>query len=344
MFTKLTNLFASTKKPARKPALGSFRPSIETLDAREMPSVASGGLHAVAPTPTQPKASDYFYIDQNTHLLKQGAGTINGGAGTPVNVQTLSAGHDAQGHADVFVKAGDGTFWEDLGGHWKQLRGANVVKSYAAGDGGRCYAIMYDNTLDEFDGFNWIRINNSGFVSQLDAVTDTSGRDSVFALGTDNSLWEYDQINPGGQFLANRLTNGSHAFSVVTSFSAGTDGLGNAEVFANFHSSIGANTLYRNDHASSGGWSFVMNESGRQTFSATDNGCVWIAAPNGGISELDQYNHTVVSEGSFIGAVDISAATSNDVYIVSSGHSISEFYYVPGTGYRMDNFLGQAQF
>jgi hypothetical protein len=346
MFTTIANMLSGRKNRSTKPATRPFRPGLETLDAREVPSAASGGLHAVAPTPGVTHDADYFYIDNVTGLLKEGQLTLNGGAGTPSGIQTLSAGHDALGRPDVFVKAGDNSFWEFQEGKWTRLRGSNVVKTYAAVDGGRAYAVLFDNTLQKYDGHTWTRVPGSllSSTSKVEAVTDKSGRDSVFAQALNGDLWEYDQLLPGSSvYLSNQLTRGF--FNRVLDYSAGTDALGNAEVYASFRNALGQRSLQKNNHGSLFGWQFVMNGSGFKSFSATDSGAAWIAAPSGAVYEVDQFAHPGNLLGPAAAASYVSAASSTDVYFVSNDHTISEWVLDPLIGAFTENVhIGSSRF
>jgi hypothetical protein len=329
MFTTIAKMLSSRKNRSMKPAARSFRPSVESLDARELPSAASGALHAVAPTPGITRDADYFYIDRATGLLHEGQLTLNGGAGTPTGIQTLSAGHDALGRPDVFVKAGDNSFWEFQEGKWTRLRGSNVVKTYAAVDGGRAYAVLFDNTLQEFDGHNWTQVPGSLLSTSVDAVTDKAGDDHVFAMALDGDFWQYDEIIAGSpQFLANEINIGNSKTRIVD-YSVGLSAWGSAEVYASFQTLFGPKNLYENAHGSANGWQFVMNGSGYKSFSATDNGAAWIAAPSGAVYEVDQFGHPGNLLGTFAAASYVSAASSTDVYFVAADHTISEWLFDP---------------
>src|SRR5262249_12788327 len=149
MFALTRKLSSNQNKPGRK---STFKPQLEALETREVLSASSAAMHAVAPPAGHPTQQNVFYIDQQTHLLKDNSIVLNGKTNTPSAVQSLSAGHDPLGFADVFVTAGDGSFWRWNEGNWTKMLGPNVVKSFAAVNGGRVYAIFQDNTLHEYDG------------------------------------------------------------------------------------------------------------------------------------------------------------------------------------------------
>src|SRR4029077_1401107 len=108
MFGLVSKLFAGAKKSSPKP---TSRLGVEALEVREVLSTSSGAMHAVAPPAGHLTQEITFYIDANDHLLRENSTALNGGKNTPSNVKLLSAGHDARGGAEVFVTAGDGSFW-----------------------------------------------------------------------------------------------------------------------------------------------------------------------------------------------------------------------------------------
>ncbi len=77
-----------------------------------------------------------------------GAGTVQAG---------FSAGQDSSGYADVYVKAGDNSFWEWDGG-WKQLDSANSVKAFSATSDGQVDAIAANGWLVQYEQ-NGARVN-----------------------------------------------------------------------------------------------------------------------------------------------------------------------------------------
>jgi hypothetical protein len=309
-----------------------------------------------------------FYIDLNTHLLKVNSNVLNGKPNTPTAVQALSAGHGPDGNADVFVKAGDGSFWawEGPAYTWSKLLGPGQVQSFAAADGGRVYAVFGDNTLHEHIGSNWFQVPNSGKVKALDAVTDKSGYDAVFVLNTDNSfgvIYTVPLRPPGPNASAKapsvigypppggivsppptvytelalpgfiRLPNGSiSTFPQVRSFSAGTDLGGRADVYVQWWDG----SLRKNVGASPNCWSTVAAAGTFSLFSATDCGAVWVigtANTQYGVDptalyEYDAFGNQQNDRGN-TASLSISAASSTDVYFVDTSHDVGEFAYSP---------------
>jgi hypothetical protein len=313
MFGLSSKRISGQKKSGSK---STFRPQLEALETREVLSTSSAALHAVSSGPPisiddRGGQSD-FYINLSTHLLKLNTQVLNGKPNTPSAVQALSAGHDPDGSPDVFVTAGDGSFWKYnsgvVGGSWSKLLGPGKVKSFAAVDDGHVYAIFADNTLHEYIGSNWFQVPNSGKVKALDAVTDKFGYDAIFVLNTDNSFGEIytvppPQHLPGPQVTARtpsvivqpppggivnppptvytelaspgfiRHPNGTvSTFPAVRSFSAGTDLNGKADVYAQWWTG----GLLKNVGDSPNGWSTVAAAGTFSLFSATDSGAVWV--------------------------------------------------------------------
>jgi hypothetical protein len=314
MFGFATKKSSAKKTPARR---ATFRPGLEALEQRDVMSASSSAIHAVADNFGN---SAVFYINQQGHAFYEHDAThgtrMLSGAYT---VKSFSAGLDTDGHADVFVIAGDNSFWEfsDLRGGWHELLGPNVVKSFAAVKGDRLYAQFQDNSLHEFDGsrifWNWWQVPGSGTIQSLDAVTDSTNHDAVFVLNTNDTFGEF--YRGVYQQLAGALHFGFVTLPWVTSFSAGTDINGNADVYA----SNWLGTLERNV---GGSWSVVAGAGTYKQFSATDNGQVWFIASDNTLKKYDNndvrhdvYNTTFLS---------ISAARSNDVYTVVWDHSLWE--------------------
>jgi hypothetical protein len=370
MFGLSRKRFSGQKTSGSK---STFRPQLEALETREVLSTSSAALHAVSsPHPTDVNqrfgGEADFYIDLNTHLLKVNSVVLNGKANTPSAVQSLSAGHGSDGNADVFVKAGDGSFWEAAGPAltWSKLLGPGQVKSFAAVDGGRVYAIFGDNTLHEYIGANWFQVPNSGQVKALDAVTDKSGYDAVFVLNADNSFGEIYTVPlrlPGPQVSAMtpsviaypppggivsppptvytelalpgfiRHPDGTvSTFPEVHGFSAGTDLGGRADVYVKWWDG----SLRKNVGASPNGWSTVAAAGTFSLFSATDSGAVWVIGKDNtpfgvdptALYEYDAFGNKQYDRGN-TASLSISAASSTDVYFVDTSHGVEEFAYSP---------------
>jgi hypothetical protein len=313
-------------------------PRLETHEDRLVLSVSSPAIHAVTDNFGQ---SAVFFINQQDHAFYEhdashGTRQLSG----PNSVQSFSAGVDAQGHADVFVKDGTGAFWQhtDAGG-WQKLLGPGTVVSFAAVKGDRLYAQFSDNSLHEFDGtrlfFNgiklagarpgirtpiplpwfshWTTVPGSGAITALDAVTDTSGQDAVFVKNADKTFGEF--YHGSYQQLAGAIHFGFFTLPRVTSFSAGTDRNGNADVYASM--------LFGGLSKNVGGtWTAVAPAGTFTQFSATDHEQVWFLGTGGSLKKYDAnvVLHNV-DNGQFL---SLSAAASNDVYTVFHDDSLWE--------------------
>jgi hypothetical protein len=315
----LSKLFSNNKSPTRKAGFkpARYKPRFEALESREVMSTASPAIHAVA---DNFNASVVFYINQQDHSfyehdVSHGTRMLSG----PNTVQSFSAGLDTDGHADVFVKAGDGSFWEysDFRGGWQKLLGPNVVSSFAAVKGDRCYVLFNDQSLHEFNGaafflFRWSTVSGAHSVQTLDAVTDSHGYDAVYVLKTNKTFGEFYH---GYHQLAGAVHLGFFTVPWVNTFSAGTDLNGNADVYAkNFFGTLEKNV--------GGVWSIVAQAGTFKQFSATDNGQVWFIGSDDTLKKYDALGtrHDVYSDT----FVSISAARSNDVYTVLWDHSLWE--------------------
>ena len=149
-----------------------------------------------------------FYFDSKHELALNGQELPQNIKNTPHGITTFSAGLDAIGSADVFVQASDKSIWKWNEGDWTKVLGpANGVKSFAAVDGDRAYAI-YSTGTAQFDGSVWSKVPGSTTVTAIDAITDGRGNDAVFALNTNGTFGEYfgghfDQMMPANPRLGN---------------------------------------------------------------------------------------------------------------------------------------------
>src|SRR5262249_53469316 len=146
----------------------------------------------------------------------------------------------------------------------RQLNEPEAITQFAAVQGGRVFAVGVDEALwlyrppvgHNFGG--WQRLDGPGAVKSIDAVTDTLGRDAVFAIRGDNTFQE--RFNNQWLFL-------SGANTIQRGFSAGTDLNGNADVFG----LDGINQFWR--HTTSG-WTPLGARNTVKTISATNLGQV----------------------------------------------------------------------
>jgi hypothetical protein len=301
----LKNLFGRASKETRKVnRLHRVSLSLENLEDRMVPSTASAAIHAVNDVNN---LSAVFYLNkQNGAFYMKDAyyGTrMLSGAGT---IQTFSAGTDSMGYADVWVKAGDNSFWEwRYESGWQEVLGPNYVGSFAAVKGDRAYFQNWDHSLWGFTrgvGFN--QLDGPGAVQSIDAVTDNHGADTVFALRDDHTFGRYSN---GYQEL-------SGAWTVQAGFSAGVDIQGNADVYV----IAGDNSFW--EHNSYIGWRRLDDANTVSVISATFNEKVDVIATDGTLRKYDQ-NGTKINQDLNSSFLEISAARDNDVYTTVWDHS-----------------------
>lgn len=186
--------------------LGDF---IQTISA-----VADGSGNAVV-----------FAVMSNQALYRNDLATgwlAVGGAGT---VQSVSAGTDANGLADVFVLTTSAalTEWSGSAG-WSPaplgLPGSVLTMSALKDDA--VVVVTADRSVYEHNPrFGWFPLAGPGFALSVSAVTDTTGQEVVFALGTNRALFRHDAT--GWSELG--------AAGTMASVSAGLDAAGRADVF-----------------------------------------------------------------------------------------------------------------
>jgi hypothetical protein len=223
------------------------------------------------------------------------------------------------------------------------------VESFAAVDGGRVYAIL-QNTLtkkvavEEYNGSTWSTLPGTGTVKAIDAVTDTSGRDSVYELHSDGSFWDYSQYNPGSSFNSDeQYAPAGLKASTIINISAGLTSFGTTEAYALFKTPFRTEVLEKiTQGAGEASWEVVASGINIDSYSATNNGAVWIDdASHGQVYELDQYGHIESQTELNVGSspVELSAADSTDIYMVSSNKELSEFVDYPGFSSWIENQL-----
>jgi hypothetical protein len=303
LLSKLLGKSSRVRPPASRRAR-SYRPSFDNLEERQVLSTSSPAIHAV--TDSFGHSEVFFINKQNKAFYEHDSGGTHflSGANT---VQFFSAGLDKSGHADVFVDDGLNHVYEWTAGGWSRLYEPERMTEFAAVKGGRLYAVGADKALWEYSppfslGFfhfgGWQRLDGPGSVQSIDAVTDLSGRDAVFAIRGDNTFQE--RFN--GSWL--KL---SGAYTIQRGFSAGTDLAGNADVFG----LDGTNQLFR--HTTTG-WTKLGVPNTVRTISATDAGQVDFITTGGKLEKFDGLGglHVLDTVSSYL---EVSAAASNDVYV-----------------------------
>jgi len=347
--SKVLDFFRTTSSANRFSAKRpSLRLGVETLEDRMMPSASSFNLHAVLQTNGSSAAffrspsNDAFYEKTPTGSLVQISGAHT--------VKDFSAGLDVNGNADVFARraatySGAGTvysMYEHDAAGWHKLNEPITMLNFAAVKGGRCYSIGYDNSLWEYTPAfttttyyrnipmkvtipaRWSELWGANAVWAIDAVTQQSGIDAVFCEGGDGRLEMYSQGN--WQLLASGDANGNPVFN---SFSAGLNLNGYATVWMVTNGNWSGD---QDGNPSLAVWDslwtrVIANEDPLLTISATTNGQLFDLHPEGVMFEVSQYtlNGTGVPGSQGIGTImDISAAGSNDVFVVTAGGYLKE--------------------
>jgi hypothetical protein len=358
-------LFSRSKKPSRTP---TFRPQLESLEDRRVASASSVNVHAVA----EPSgASVAYFINPDTNTGKEFWEKTDHGRGQEIagsgEVSDFSAGLNRSGNAVVFAHL-NGTFeyFTDATG-WQNTQAPIGILNFAAVDGGRLYAVGANHALWQytipytetwrivFGGHvstvtvtlgGWQELTGPNAVYSVDAVTQTSGSDVVFAEGfygngPTNQLevyskgtWKY--IGGGGD--------------VQLGFSAGLDSQGNAEVwyqetenisgflgiggihtygFYSWTAATGSQTyLYLNNDAPRYAPTLTATGDGQCYFFQPDfkspSSVVGGVAGSGALKLYDpQTTDTVVVQG-LDKNTQVSAAGPGDVYFISASGELAE--------------------
>jgi hypothetical protein len=315
MFEYISKLFTQKKSPRRA---AGFKPMFDDLESRQLMSVSSAAIHAVAP-PVPGGQASVFYFDSKHELALNGEELPQNIKDTPHGITQFSAGLDAIGDVDVFVQASDKSVWKWNEGDWTKVLGpANGVKSFAAVDGDRAYAIYNTGALHEFDGSVWSKVPGSTTVTAIDAITDGRGNDAVFALNTNGTFGEYF----GGHFdemMPPTVRMGIFTAHLGT-FSAATDQFGDAIVYGSLIGRFGRFNADFGVYQIGFGGTRTFIASGPNAFSGT-TGALWIDESNGTLEKFDSTG--LHQEPVDNGVVSFSAAGPDDVFYVT-GQTLSE--------------------
>jgi hypothetical protein len=238
-------------------------------------------------------------------------------------VQAFSAGVDSSGHADVFIEGSDNSMWEFNSQVFQDLNAPEKMTGFAAVKGDRLYAVGADNAMWEYSppyiwffrghiirGGGWVELSGPGTVQFLDAVTQSSGVDAVFAIRQDGSLQEYSQGSWQWRAVPNYFTVG------YWSFSAGLDTNGNADFFglSNYN-----DQLWR--WTSAGGWASLGSPDTAWWISATTNGQVDYIGFDGSLHKFDSSGTRHDMPNGNLTFTELSGAASNDLYVVTADWS-----------------------
>lgn len=179
--------------------------------------------HPVAFAQTTDKALFRFDAVSGAVLQIGGAGSIN----------TISAGTDASGQADVFIS----TTAQDLieynsKGFQPKIGGNGSIGTFVALKNDAVVAVTTDRTVFEHNNtFGWFPLSSSNFASSVSAVNEPStGHDVVFVQRLDSRLTRLD-VGVGATNLEAPGTIPTAIGQVTQQTAAGTDNSGAATVF-----------------------------------------------------------------------------------------------------------------
>jgi hypothetical protein len=292
------------------------------MEERMVPSASSVDMHAVKDN----VGSAVFYTEfagNQKGLHEKDSNGVDHWLLSPGWYQSFSAGVDRSGRADLFVTGTDHTMWEYNSTGWHNLLAPETMTEFAAVKGDRVYAVGADKamweytppfTIGRFHFGGWHKLSGAGTVKFLDAVTQTSAIDAVFAIRQDGSLQKFSQGS--WQWLA--VPN---FFTVsASSFSAGLDQNGNADFFG---LSASNDQLWR--WTSTVGWHALGAANTAYWISATTNGQVAFVNKNDfSLQKFDGAGglHTLSAVGQKYW--EVSGAADNDVYADTFSDTIQE--------------------
>jgi hypothetical protein len=118
--------------------------------------------------------------------------SVDGGAFTNLGgyAKQVSAGLDAFNRPEVFIIGADNAVWFNDGSGW--LRVGGYVKEISATVNNTCYAIGTNDAVfltRGVPGYNFVQLG-SLYAKQISAGTDFGGHTYVFAIGSDDSVYE----------------------------------------------------------------------------------------------------------------------------------------------------------
>jgi hypothetical protein len=247
---------ASTNRPR------TFRPQLEQLDERLVPSTISSAISSVHFGVTE---HNWYTTDRATNQVVEFTGTSRLASPSrhnlfgPYNVFAVSASLDPKtGYAEVFAlssapiqRAAEGRLWLcDSNGTWHNFGGSYV--DISATRDGHVYAVNVYARVSYLDsngnatdvGAPSYGVQYYGIGSAVAASTGWFGQNEVFAIGMDGVLY-VNSGNAPGQW---QMVDNHHLF---TSLSATV----NDTVFALSDGSEGQRTVYQEtEHIISFGW------------------------------------------------------------------------------------------
>jgi hypothetical protein len=123
--------------------------------------------------------------------------SVDGGSFTNLAgyAKQISAGLSASGSPEVYAIGADNAVWVNNGSGWVSL--GDYAKEISASTGARVYAIGTDDAVYAYVNFRpptqppkfgWLRLGD--YAQQISAGTNTSGNPVVYAIGSDNAVYE----------------------------------------------------------------------------------------------------------------------------------------------------------
>jgi hypothetical protein len=165
-------------------------------------------------------------------------------------VNTITVGTDAAGRDEVWALVSNGTVWSYAQGVWTNTNGR--LASIQAGHG-EVFGLTAAGELWVYnDQTGWL--DSQGAVNTISVGTDAAGRDEVWALDSNGTVWSYDQNvwnNTNGKLASiqaghgevfgltaagelwvyNDQTGWLDSQGLVVAFSVGMDAAGRDEVY-----------------------------------------------------------------------------------------------------------------
>jgi hypothetical protein len=167
-------------------------------------NILSAGQARYVDAVTQSSGADAFFVVRSNGQLQE---SVNGGIfhGLPgsdftpganfFNVNTISAGLDMNGNADVFALSTGATFgelwrWTNNSQGWTELGAQNQFISISATNNGQVFCLTFGGALDQFDAQNNLHNLGTSAVSEIAAASSND----VYFTRFDGSLWERTNV------------------------------------------------------------------------------------------------------------------------------------------------------
>lgn len=226
--------------------------------------------------------------------------------GAPGTVKTVSAGTDSTGMAAAFVLTSDGALHEYRDSSaWvpTALGAAGTILQMSAAQSDHLVAVTSDGSVAEYSrSSGWLSLTSPGYASQVSAVTETSGKLVIYAVGRDGSWSGYDAAT-GWTKLG--------AAATVATVSAGLDAAGNAEVY--LVGSDGSPLEFSN-----AGWRRLGGADTIETIAGANGGHAALIGSDGSVLEsIDQAGIVALTSQDFALAPAVQSANQTGRQILS---------------------------